>query len=155
MAHDIHSHLATLLQCKLCVVGIGNRLCGDDGLGPTLIDAIGARAAYPCFDAGVAPENYLEKIVSTGAEVVCVVDAMDFGGEAGAIRIVAPGDLAAGLSTHALSLELTAEYLRSRGDVEVWLIAVQPARTDLNSGLSAAVADAVRHLAAAFLRTAS
>ena len=55
---------------KLCIVGIGNRMKGDDAAGPMLIDLLDGRTKATCIDAGVAPENYLEKIVAAKPDVV-------------------------------------------------------------------------------------
>ena len=107
--------LIALLRRDACLVGVGNRLKGDDAAGPLLVDALASTVTFPCLDVGVAPENHLERVVATGAAVVVVADAMDFGAAPGTTRLFKDVALAGGLSTHALSLELATDYLRARG----------------------------------------
>ena len=48
----------------------------------------------------MAPENYLEKIVKTQPETVLFIDAINFNGDPGEVRIFNPEEIAAGgLST--------------------------------------------------------
>ena len=134
-----------------CVLGVGNRLRGDDGAGPLLCDRLARGFGGVTIDAGIAPENHLERVVAAARGLVLVVDATDLGISPGEIRILAPGALvAAGVSTHACSPRLLVDYLearRARPPV-VRLIAIQPAGTE---AISAAVAGSVTRLAE-FLR---
>jgi hydrogenase maturation protease len=120
---------------------------GDDGAGSLLIERIAGRVNAVCLDTGVAPENFLGTIAAAQPQTVLLVDAMSGGGAAGEIRILKPEDAGGGLSTHALSLKLTAEYLRARTGAEVLLIGIQAGRSAFGDQLSAPVADAVNALA--------
>ncbi|MDD5677506.1 MAG: hydrogenase 3 maturation endopeptidase HyCI [Kiritimatiellae bacterium] len=137
------------LKGKVCVVGIGNRLKGDDGAGPELIDRLTGHGRLCCMDAGVAPENYLEKIVQAAPDTILLVDAMDFGGEAGAYRLFTSDQITGGgLSSHALSLRMTCDYLHQRMAVHVFILGIQPAQVEMNQPLSVLVKTAVDQLAA-------
>lgn len=138
--------LRPLLRGKVCVVGVGNRMRGDDAVGPMVIDAIGTGAVYPCIDAGVAPENHLEKIAASHPRTVLLIDAVDFQGEPGEIRVFRPGDSSGGLSTHALSLELAAQYLGNRCGADTWLVGIQPVQLTMEADLTPAVEEAVARL---------
>lgn len=148
--HKVTQGLKQNLQGKICVLGIGNRLKGDDAAGPELIDRLAGCGELHCIDAGVVPENYLEKVVKLQPDTIVLVDAMDFGGEAGACRLF-PADQVAGggLSSHALSLQMACDYLRQRIAVRIFVLGIQPAQLKMNSPLSAAVGAAVEKLAAA------
>ncbi len=147
---DLSADLKKNLRGRLCVVGIGNRLKGDDGAGPELIDRLGGQGRLHCLDAGVAVENYLEKIVRIKPDTVLLVDAMDFGGVAGDLRVLPAEQVAGGgLSSHALSLQMACDYLRQRVSARVFLLGIQPAQLKLNSPLSAPVSAAVAKLAVA------
>ena len=138
----IAQRLREALTPRSMIVGVGNRLRGDDGAGPALVDALGDSVAT--LDCGVAPENYLEKIVAAEPDTVLFVDVLEAGGEAGKMRLVEPKDIGdAGLSTHALSLQMASEYLQARFPVRVLLLGIQPEALELDSGLSEAVAAAV------------
>ena len=137
------------LKGKVCVVGIGNRLKGDDAAGPELIDRIAGRVHFHCLDAGVAPENYLEKIAGINPDTILLVDAMDFGGEAGACRLFATDQImGGGLSSHALSLRMTCDYLQQRILAHVFILGIQPAQVKMNQPLSAVVSAGIEKLAA-------
>lgn len=136
------------------VVGVGNRLKGDDAAGPAVVDLLAAQRTVACIDAGVAPENHLEKIVALKPDTVLLVDAVHFGGKPGEARLfeaeqIGPG----GLSTHGLSLQMTCEYLGARRPVRIFLLGIQAGSADLGQGLSPPVERATREIARAIADT--
>lgn len=136
---------------RICVVGVGNRMKGDDGIGPALTDRLRDVADIDCLDAGVAPENHLERIVRLGASMVILVDAIVFGGAAGKYRLFEPEELeGGGLSGHALAPDTVCRYLRACGVERIAVLGVQPGANDLGAALSPAVAQAADRLAAVF-----
>ena len=133
---------------KVCVVGIGNRLAGDDGVGSVLAEQLAERVAGCVIDAGIAPENHLEPIVRAEPDTILLVDAVDFGGEPGRIRLLDPGSLGAGgLSTHATSLRMVHDYLAARSPARALLVGIQPGQLRLGEALSEAVSRSVEALA--------
>jgi len=122
---------------------------GDDAAGVRLIDLVTGQVQAECIDAGVAPENFLEKIVGLAPSTVLLVDATTFGGTPGEIRIFKPEEISSGgLSTHALSLQMVSDYLKARVEAQVLLIGIQPEATRTSDGnLSPSVAYAVKELA--------
>jgi hydrogenase 3 maturation protease len=147
--NELFNNLKQNLTGRVCVLGIGNRLKGDDGAGPALIDRLAGHGKLHCLDAGVAPENYLEKIVALKPDTILLVDAVDFGGAAGSCRLFSAGEIAGGqLSSHALSLRMTCDYLQQRISARVFVLGIQPAQINMNQPLSAAVGSAVDKLAA-------
>ena len=146
---DLADGLKQNLQGKVCVIGIGNRLKGDDAAGPELIDRLTGRSRFHCLDTGVAPENYLEKIVRIKPDTILLVDAMDFGGKAGDSRLFAADQITGGgLSSHALSLRMTCDYLHQRISAHIFILGIQPSQVNMNRPLSAAVKAGVEKLAA-------
>jgi hydrogenase 3 maturation protease len=144
----IKAALSKRLTGKVLVVGIGNAMRADDGAGPALVQRLGKGFQENCLDAGVAPENYLEKIVKAEPQTVALVDAVDFGGIPGEIRILETDELgAAGLSTHALTLSLASDYLKARAPVRIFLIGIQPQTVEMDEEISPPVAKAVERLA--------
>lgn len=136
---------------RAAVVGVGNRLRGDDGAGPCLAERLAA-AGGAALDAGTVPENYLVPLLESAPEVVLFADAADHGAAPGAAGVAAMEDLAGRPpSTHAPSLALLSEILAERG-VECWLLAIQPAATARPDRLSAPVEHAVREAAGALER---
>ena len=54
--------LADILKGKIVIVGIGNILKGDDGLGPILSERLETVLDIPCINAGSALENYIGRL---------------------------------------------------------------------------------------------
>ncbi|MFH1006988.1 MAG: hydrogenase 3 maturation endopeptidase HyCI [Candidatus Latescibacterota bacterium] len=126
----LRAQLETILSSHPLILGVGNTARGDDGAGSLLVRKLTGRVEACCMDAGVAPENFLEKIVRKKPDTVLIVDVADFHGNPGEIRLLDPGQLASGgLSTHALSLQMACDYLQLNIPVEIHLLAIQPAQT--------------------------
>jgi len=131
----------------VCVLGVGNRYRRDDGAGSLVAEHLVGRTDARSIDAGEAPENYLEQVARSHPDTVLILDAFDFGGAPGDLRILDP-ELAgsSGLSTHALSLRMTADYLSIRTHARLALLAIQPADIGLGTELSEEVSRAVEML---------
>lgn len=130
-----------ILKERVAIVGIGNILRGDDGLGPELIRML--KGSFPqkgrflLLDTGEAPENYLEKIVQYQPDTILLVDALDFAESPGSMTIIDRSELQeSGLSTHNASIKLTMNYLNSRAKCDVLLLGIQPANLEMGSSLS-------------------
>ena len=125
---------------RAAVVGVGNRLRGDDGAGAIVAERLQGRLAGPVLDAETVPENYLGVLIDAQVEVVLFVDAADHGGAPGTWCLAPAADLAAStVTTHAMSLLLLALALETRG-IDCWLIGIQPGGAGFDAPLTAAVA---------------
>ena len=136
--------LRRLLAGRVCILGVGNRARGDDGAGSLVAERLAGRTDALVIDAGAVPENYLEKVARWRPDTILFVDAVDFGGAPGDLRILAPEAVGpAGLSSHALSLRMGTDYLKARTQAYLALLAIQPADVRLGAKLSKQVAQAV------------
>lgn len=134
------SQLKRHLFGRVAILGVGNRLRGDDGVGSRLAEQLAGRPAVHAIDAGVVPENHLERVVQSNPDTVLILDAVDFGGAPGDMRILDPESVvASGFSTHTLSLQMTAEFLKARAQARVVLLAIQPANIGRSTRMSAAI----------------
>ena len=141
---SLPDQLRQLLVGRVCVLGVGNRCRRDDGAGSLLAERLGRRTGAVVIDAGAVPENHLEKMARSHPDTILIVDAVDFGGTAGDQRIFEPESIAfAGLSTHALTLRLAADFLKARTQARLAFLAIQPADIRWGAGLSKEVARAV------------
>lgn len=121
---------------RVTVVGVGNELRGDDGVGPFVARRLAAEHPGRAVDAGCVPENHLGVILATIPELVLFVDAADLGGVAGAWRVARVDELEPRCeSTHDASLALLARLFEAQ-DVECRLLGIQPARNAPGVGLS-------------------
>ena len=132
-------------QRTVCIIGVGNRDRGDDGVGSLLAERLARRHCGPIIDAGAVPENHLERVARAGSDTVLIIDAVDFGGDPGECRLLDPHQMGpSGLSSHALSLAMTAEYLKARTQARLALLAIQPVDIRPGSALSDSVSRAAQ-----------
>jgi len=142
-------HLKLHLAARAVIVGIGNTLRSDDGIGSLLAARLEDKTPYIVYDAGASPENYLGKIIKDQPEVILLVDAVDFGGEAGEFRIFEGEEIQAVnfFSTHDASLSLAINYLQeSLKTVEVIVLAIQPKALAFGDKLSPQLAQTLETL---------
>lgn len=137
--------LKRLLSGRVCVLGVGNRDRRDDGVGSLIAERLAAQDLALTIDAGSVPENYLEKVARFRPETILIIDAVDFGGYPGEFRLLDADAIApSGLSSHALSLRMTAEYLKARTQACLVFLAIQPADVSSGTVLSDEVSRAVK-----------
>ena len=159
MAEVWKDSLKAFLRPGAALVGIGNRLRGDDGLGPALADRVRGRAPWAVWDVGETPENALGRLITSRPAAVLLLDAVRWGAAPGAVCFFPCEEIPwGGVSTHALSLRLFADLLSSQTGCPVALLGLEPASTGLAAPLSAAVAESLdgvaEHLAALGVREA-
>jgi len=139
--------LSDFVHGKVCVMGIGNRQWHDDGVGSYIAEALVESTDLDVIDTGFIPENHLEEVVARHPDCILMVDATDFGGEPGQVRLIYPDKVSySGVSTHAGSLRMLAEYLSKRTEAQVALLAIQPADTSAGESLSPAVSNTYKDL---------
>ncbi len=129
------------------IVGVGNRMKGDDAIGCLVADELKELGRAVVFDAGTAPENYIEPIVELDPDRLLFIDACAFGGKPGEFRLFASKEmdrLAAGLvSTHTLPLSMTAALLGQETKATIQLLGIQPQSLEFDAGLSEPIAGAL------------
>lgn len=103
---------------------------GDDGAGPLLCRQLMGKVSATVIDAGTVPENYVRPIINSGSRHLLIIDAADFAGVPGALRLFKPEEVASSaFSTHALSPRLFIDLLLAEMDIDIHLIGIQPAQT--------------------------
>lgn len=113
---------------RLLLVGVGNSFCGDDGVGSLLAQRLAARIPDQVLDVSDVPENYIVPIQESGAEVVLVVDALDFGARPGDLTLLDLGDLQArNLFSHNAGLGLVFKAIEPPRRPDVFVVGIQPA----------------------------
>jgi hydrogenase maturation protease len=141
------------------IVGLGNPLRGDDGVGCRLVTELATRDLPPeveVLDGGMAGLGLLD--IMEGWERVVVVDAADVGQEPGTYVRFAPADArlvpaADRFSFHHAGLGevLALASALDRSLPELVVFGVQPAGVGWGQGLSAAVESVLPALADAVL----
>lgn len=143
--------LARWRDSRAVILGVGNDLRGDDAAGPALCERLAGDVSAVVIDAGTAPENHIRPIQEAKPDVLLIVDAVDFGGPPGHIRLFEPTDMSRfAFSTHTLSLHLFIDLLQGDQPLDVRLVGIQAGPRRLGDGLSPAVQEAVEMLADVF-----
>lgn len=129
---------------RTAIVGIGNLLKSDDGVGmimaARLKEKLSESSEIRTFETGAAPENHLAEIVAFKPEVIYLVDAADFDGEAGDFKLLPSTEVKSqGFSTHSISISLVIKFLQSQTKAEIFLLAIQPETLSTGESLSAQV----------------
>lgn len=133
---------------KTVILGLGNSLKSDDGVGPFICDELSKAAlTAEIINAGTVPENYIQRIIKKEPENLIVIDAIDFGGEAGQIRLLKPEQLnKSAFSTHTLSPHLFIEMIQQSKKVDVYVIGIQPKQIKLGEDISEQVKQTAEQL---------
>ena len=142
------THLFSHLKGKVGVLGIGNTLRSDDGVGSLLAVRIKEKVRFTVYDAGSSPENYLGKIIKDNPGTVLIIDAVDSGGQPGNFRIWEKEEFKTVnlFSTHNASLSLTINYLQSHIKADILILGIQPKTLAFGDILSPEVHGALTQL---------
>ncbi len=122
----------------LLVITVGNLLRSDDGVGPY----IAAQAKKPkngiiILDAGERPEDILWKAIEVRPERVVIIDAADFGGEPGEVRVIPEEFMSENpISTHRFPLRVISRLVTEDTGARVDFICIQPESVGFGEGLS-------------------
>ena len=139
-----------LLREPTCLVGVGNPMRRDDGVGPWVIGAVQAAAPgtnLRVIDAQDVPENFVHVIARADCRNVVFIDAVAAEGAPGTVIFgpLAEFAEAAGFSTHKLALSFSGRFLEAAGK-KVFLLGVVPADLEFGVGLTDEVARAAASL---------
>ena len=137
------------------VLGIGNRLGGDDAAGTHVVDMLNRRrkrsmgSSMPeivAIDTGTAPESYTSVIREHRPDLLIMVDAADMGLPPGTLRIIPPEKISVlSFSTHHMPLSMLVSYVNEFCG-KILLVGVQPEGTEMNKYLSKVVRKSVKEL---------
>ena len=130
---------------RVLIIGVGNRLLGDEGIGPCVIDKLSRIRMPPCvsvLDSGcdvLSIALYLDR-----PKKIVIVDAIRAGGEPGRIYKFDYGKLIATngkmCSAHQIgtleALRLLRLMCADLTNTEIVVIGAEPKTTELNAGLS-------------------
>lgn len=146
------------MTVPIVIVGTGNSLLSDDGVGPRAIRALGERFELPAevrlVDGGTAGLGLVAEL--SDADRILILDAVRTGRQPGTVLTLAGQALRnapRGLFPHEVGVaDLTATLRLAGRDPEVVLIGIEPARVEVGLELSAPVAASFEALLEAALR---
>ena len=136
-----------LSKMKKILLGVGNELLGDDGIGPWIAERINGKGSWKGINAGTVPENFSSLLKREKPDILVMVDATEMNLPAGEFRIV-PRSLIPKLtyfSTHTLSLAFLIDALKD--DIKnIIFIGIQPKAIALGCPISKEVLFGARKL---------
>lgn len=122
---------------KPLIIGLGNTLRADDGIGVKIIDAIKGRVSLQTLAAGVSLENYLGTLKNKGYDFILIIDAARLSEDV-SFAYFFPQDIAS-ISmyfTHDASLKLALSYLQNDQLFDILIFAVKAHNSSLGEELS-------------------
>lgn len=141
----------TVVMKKVLIVGVGNILMGDDGVGPYVVNRIvDSGCILPedveVMDGGTAGLDLLHAM--QGREKVIIVDALNVDDRPGSVYRFGPENLrpaANRMSLHEVGVRETIRVLRMMGEnPKVEIVGIVPERiSECGIGISCAVRESV------------
>jgi hydrogenase 3 maturation protease len=137
---DLQEQLATVIQGKVVLMGIGNLCRGDDAAGSMVAQKISDAPGVRVIDAQEVPENYLRQVVGEGPNTVVLIDSVDLHSAPGSVAFLDKDQLGGYWpSTHRVPLTLLMDYLERETHARLCLIAIQPRWTGFMQPMSGEV----------------
>ncbi len=136
-----------ILQGKIVIVGIGNILQGDDGLGCELVNRLQGHVNALCIDTGPTPENYLGKVIKEDPDTLLFIDAVHLNKQAGEFAIMQPEELAEQFpATHGFPLRMLIEQFSRSISGKIFFLGVQPQTVKIGDSFSVAIRNTLQRL---------
>ncbi|TXT56808.1 MAG: Hydrogenase 3 maturation protease [Candidatus Thorarchaeota archaeon] len=137
---DIESQLNQFVQGtkKVAILGIGNDLRTDDGLGPYIVENLSIDDPNVLIEnVGSVPEAFARPLAEFGAERIIMVDAADMRKPVGHIELVTKDRIGGiAISTHSMPLSLLMMYLEQETGGQAILLGIQPQNIQFGEGLT-------------------
>ena len=132
---------------KVLIIGMGNRLKGDDGVGSIIAEKLKEKIRKEnlfVIDAENAPENYTGKIKEISPELLLIIDAVDFNSYPGDFKIFEINEIKdTTVSTHNFSISLLKKFIKVD---EIYLLGIQPENISFGENLSERVKKSVEKI---------
>jgi hydrogenase 3 maturation protease len=141
---------------RVVIVGIGNLLRRDDGVGIAVVQRLRGRVSDDSIlviESESVPESFLQPITDFNPSHILLIDAALLSLEPGQLRFIKASEVpGVAVSTHTLSLQLFCSYLLRVTGAKIGLLLIQPETVDFGEGLSPAVENVATWVVAALQR---
>ncbi len=135
---------------RVVLVGVGNPMRADDGVGPRIIHLLEKRPLdnVLLLDTETVPEAFTGNVEKYKPTHVMLIDAANFRGQVGEARLITGAQIGGqALSTHSLPLTLFISYIEKSIDVPVILLGIQPKTIDFDIPMSREIEEAAVSIA--------
>ena len=135
---------------NILLVGIGNVLRSDDGVGVYIANGIKKRPPFDTLIVEVSIENYIGKINKMETDLLIFIDCVDLGKEPGYFSLM-PIEKIKNYTwnTHNISLREVTKLFNT----SVFILGVQPSSLDIGEEMSQPVQEAADRLIDLFNRS--
>jgi hydrogenase 3 maturation protease len=117
----------------ILIVGIGNVLKEDDGVGVYISRNIKETGNIRVLTVEVSIENYIGKINSLNPDILILTDCMELGQPPGSFRMISLDNIVdQTFNTHNISLNRLGEFF----PMQVWVLGIQPLSLNFGEHLS-------------------
>ena len=132
----------------LLIITIGNSYRSDDGVGPYIASKIKkCKKNLIVLNAEDQPENIIDEATRLKPGKIVIIDAADFGGMPGEIRLIEKKDIPdTSLSTHSFSPNILAAIIEEDTGADVLFLGIQPESIQFGEGISKPVKEAAKRI---------
>lgn len=136
---------------RLALVGVGNTLRGDDGIGVLLVRSLkyffGEISEVCLLEAEMAPENITGQLRYYEPDFILFIDAAQMDELPGTVRVWSYKECGGILaSTHTLPLNMLCAYLENELNCEIAILGIQPMDIGFGQGLSIQVEKSLKEI---------
>lgn len=135
---------------RVVLLGVGNPMRADDGVGPRIIHLLEERPLdnVLLLDTETVPEAFTGKVEKYEPTHVMFIDAANFRGQVGEARLIKGNQIGGqAISTHSLPLSIFISYIERGVGVPVILLGIQPKTIDFYQPMSPEIEDAAVSIA--------
>ena len=140
---SLESQLSNFLSDfeKLIVLGIGNEVKSDDGVGSAIIKKLKEENIENknllFIDSKTVPENFTGKIRKEKPSHLIIVDACLMDLKPGDMKLVNRYHFAdIGISSHSMSLSFFVKFLEKDSDIKIVFVGIEPQTMEMGDKLS-------------------
>jgi len=124
------------------ILTVGNRYRSDDGVGPYIGSKLTSKENLLVINAESNPENIIDQVIDAKPITIIVIDAADFGGKAGEIRIIDKEQIPEmSISTHTIPMSVIASIFEKDTSATLRFIGIQPRNVALGEEICSEVKD--------------
>ncbi|MCM8786325.1 MAG: hydrogenase 3 maturation endopeptidase HyCI [Candidatus Omnitrophica bacterium] len=138
---------------KVVIIGIGNRLKGDDAAGSIIAEKLKEKIKSKnllIIDAENKPENYIGIIKNFSPSLILIIDSVDFNSYPGNFRIFKIEEIKeTTFNTHNFSLPLFKNLI---GNSEIYILGIQPEKIKIGEEVSNCVLKSIDKVTYLFVK---
>ena len=135
---------------RVVLVGVGNPMRADDGVGPRIIELLEERPLdnVMLLNTETVPEAFTGKVEEHKPTHIMLIDAANFKGQVGATKLIMGTQIGGqAISTHSLPLSIFISYIEKSIGVPMILLGIQPKTIDFYKSMSPEIEEAAVSIA--------